>query len=77
MSPDQVVCELNRILTKRELADFLAVSTRTIETLVRKHGLWRRRIGRQVRFSLAEVLTQLMSTYRVSATERRVSAGEF
>ena len=74
ISPAQVVGELDRVLTKRELARFFVVSTRTIENLIRIHGLWRRRIGRQVRFSLADVLAQFMSTYRVPAIARSVSA---
>ena len=67
-SPAQVVGELDRVLSKREVAKFFVVSTRTIEKLVRRHGLWRRRFGRKVRFSLAEILDQLASKYRVPAT---------
>lgn len=75
-SPTQIVGDLDRVLTKKEAAKFLVVSTRTIEQLVRKHGLWRRRIGRTVRFSLVELLTQLTTIYKVPAAIRPMLSEE-
>jgi excisionase family DNA binding protein len=54
-------------LNKQELAEFFGVSTRTIEHLIQTHGLWRRRVGRSVRFLLADVLIQLAEKFRVEA----------
>ena len=73
IDPLQVIGKLNQVLTKRELAEFLTVSTRTIELLVKRHGFWRRRIGSSVRFARQDVLEQLTSTYRVPATVAAVS----
>jgi excisionase family DNA binding protein len=65
--PEQFIPDAQRTLTKRELARFLCVSVRTVEVLNRNRGLWRRHIGRTVRFLLADVLHQLASDFRVDS----------
>jgi excisionase family DNA binding protein len=65
--PEQVIRDQQRTLTKTELADFLRVSIRTVEQLILTHGLWRRRVGRTVRFLLADVLHQLANDFRVDS----------
>ena len=63
---EQNVTDVRRTLTKAELADFLHISSRTVEHLVNR-GLWRRRVGRSVRFFLGDVLLQLADEFRVAA----------
>ena len=65
--PEQIIEDVRRTLTKAELADFLRVSSRSVEHLVRNRGLWRRRVGRSVRFLLGDVLLQLADQFRVAA----------
>lgn len=65
--PEQIILDTRRTLTKPELAGFLGVSSRTVEHLIQTHGLWRRHVGRTVRFLLADVLIQLAETFRVGA----------
>jgi excisionase family DNA binding protein len=65
--PEQVIQNVQRTFTKAELADFLRVSTRSVEHLVSNRGLWRRRVGRSVRFLLGDVLLQLADEFRVAA----------
>lgn len=65
--PEQIILDAQRTLTKPELAGFLGASTRTVEHLIRTHGLWRRHVGRRVRFLLADVLVQLAEKFRVGA----------
>jgi len=65
--PEQIILDTQRTLTKQELARFLGVSSRTVEHLIQTHGLWRRRVGRAVRFLLADVLCQLANDFRVQA----------
>lgn len=65
--PEQIIQDVRRTLTKAELAGFLRVSTRSVEYLVRNRGLWRRRVGRSVRFLLGDVLLQLADEFRVAA----------
>jgi excisionase family DNA binding protein len=64
--PEQTIQDVRRTLTKAELADFLRVSSRSVEHLVRNRGLWRRRVGRSVRFLLGDVLLQLADEFRVA-----------
>jgi hypothetical protein len=64
--PEQIIEDVQRTLTKAELADFLCVSSRSVEHLVNR-VLWRRRVGRSVRFFLADVLLQLAEQFRVAA----------
>ena len=63
--PESIVPDVDRVLTKAELARFLGVSQRTVEHLMRDHGLWHRKVGRSVRFLLADILTQLANNFRV------------
>jgi excisionase family DNA binding protein len=67
--PEQVLENADRTLTKAELAAFLGLSSRSVEHLVRHHGLWRRQVGRSVRFFLGDVLLQLQDEFRVAARE--------
>lgn len=57
------------VLTKVQLADFLSVSTRTVENLIRDHRLWHRKKGGMVRFHLGDVLVQLDKEFRVPTAE--------
>ena len=65
--PEHIILNTQHTLTKQELAGFLGVSTRTVEQLIGTHGLWRRQVGRTVRFLLADVLMQLAQRFRVEA----------
>lgn len=65
--PEQIILDTQRTLTKQELAAFLGVSTRTVEHLIHTYGLWRRCVGRSVRFLMADVLGQLAASFRVEA----------
>ena len=65
--PEQIILDAQRTLTKPELAGFLGVSTRTVDHLIQTHDLWRRRVGRSVRFLMVDVLTQLAEKFRVEA----------
>ncbi len=65
--PEQVIINTRRTLTKQELAQCFRVSSRTVEHLIQTHNLWRRRVGRSVRFLLEDVLCQLASDFRVAA----------
>ena len=38
-----------------------------VENLIQKHWLWRRRVGRSVRFLMADLMTQLAEDFRVEA----------
>ena len=60
---------VDRVLTKMQLADFLSISTRTIENLIRDHRLWHRKRGGMVRFHLGDVLVQLDKEFRVPTVE--------
>jgi excisionase family DNA binding protein len=57
---------VDRVLTKVQLAGFLSVSTRTIENLIRDHGLWHRKTNGMVRFHLGDVLVQLDNEFRMA-----------
>jgi excisionase family DNA binding protein len=72
--PEQIIINTQRTLTKQELARFLCVSGRTVEHLIQTHGLWRRRLGRSVRFLLADVVCQLANSFRVQARATTSSA---
>jgi excisionase family DNA binding protein len=65
--PEQIITNTQRTLTKQELARFLCVSVRTVEHLIQTHGLWRRCVGRLVRFRVGDVLSQLAISFRVQA----------
>lgn len=65
--PEQIILDTQRTLTKQELARFLRISSRTVEHLIQTHNLWRRRVGRSVRFLLEDVLCQLANDFRVEA----------
>jgi hypothetical protein len=56
---------VDQVITKRQLADFLAVSTRTIENLVRDHRLWHRKTNGMVRFHFGDVLTQFQKEFLI------------
>jgi len=60
---------MDRVLTKAQFADFLSVSTRTIENLTRDRRLWHRKTGGMMRFHLGEALIQLDNEFRVAAVE--------
>ncbi|MGA2248476.1 MAG: helix-turn-helix domain-containing protein [Verrucomicrobiota bacterium] len=60
---------IDRVLTKAQLAAFLSVSTRTVEHLMRDRRLWHRKTGRMVRFLLRDVLVQLDKNFRVPTVE--------
>lgn len=49
----------NRLVTKKEVAQFISVTTRTIEVMVRDGRIPVIRLGRTVRFSLADVLEHI------------------
>jgi excisionase family DNA binding protein len=68
--PEAVLGDTNRILTKADLARFLAVSERTVEHLTAKHHLWHRKIGRCVRFRMHDVVDQLTQSFRVPSRPR-------
>jgi len=67
VTAEQILENLDRVLTKAQLADFLSVSTRTIENLMRNRRFWHRRTCGLVRFHLADVLVQLENEFRVPA----------
>lgn len=48
--------DLERLMTKSELADRWRVSEKTIDRHTRKNGLPHIRIGRQIRFRLSDIL---------------------
>ena len=75
--PEQIIQDVRRTLTKAELADFLRVSSRSVEHLVRNRGLWRRCVGRSVRFLLGDVLLQLADEFRVAAHSSASGRGMF
>lgn len=66
--PEQIIQDVRRTLTKPELADFLCISSRSVERLMDR-ALWRRQVGRSVRFLLGDVLLQLKDEFRVLARE--------
>jgi len=66
---EELLGNVDRVLTKAQLADFLSVSARMIENLIRDHRLWHRKIGGMVRFHLGDVLVQLDKEFRVPTVE--------
>jgi excisionase family DNA binding protein len=48
--------DLERLMTKGELADRWRVSEKTIDRHIRNNGLPHIRIGRQIRFRLSDIL---------------------
>ncbi|MFM8469172.1 MAG: helix-turn-helix domain-containing protein [Limisphaerales bacterium] len=56
----------NGLLTKREIAAYLRVTTRTVENMTRDGRLVCIRIGRTVRFHLGDVLDHLRRQQRTS-----------
>ena len=50
------VDDLERLLTKKEVAGRWQVSEKTVERRMRKDGLPYIRIGRQIRFRLSDIL---------------------
>jgi excisionase family DNA binding protein len=73
--PEQIIQDVRRTLTKAELAGFLGISSRSVEQLVRNRGLWRRCVGRSVRFLLGDVLLQLADEFRVATHGSATSLG--
>jgi excisionase family DNA binding protein len=67
VTAEQSLEKVDHVLTKTQLADFLSVSTRTIENLMRDLRFWHRKTGGMVRFHLADVLLQLDKEFRVTA----------
>ena len=69
MAAKELLENMDRVLTKAQFADFLSVSTRTIENLTRDRRLWHRKTGGMMRFHLGEALIQLDNEFRVAAVE--------
>jgi excisionase family DNA binding protein len=67
VTAEQSLENVDCVLTKPQLADFLSVSTRTIENLMRDRRFWHRKTGGVVRFHLPDVLVQLNNEFRVTA----------
>lgn len=64
----------SRSLTGQQHAEPSGVCAHAFEHLIHARSLWRRRVGRSVRFLLGDVLCQLATTFRVQAHDPASSA---
>jgi excisionase family DNA binding protein len=69
VTAENILGHMDIVLTKAQLADFLSVSIRTIDNLIRNRSFWHRKTRGIVRFRLADVLMQLDNEFRVAAVE--------
>lgn len=69
VNSENILGHKDLVLTKAQLADFLCVSIRTIDNLIRSRSFWHRKTGGAVRFHLSDVLVQLNRQFRTPAVE--------
>lgn len=71
-APSEKASSVQRLFTKRQIADYNAVTTRTVDEWMRTGKIPFRKIGRTVRFNLAEVEEYQRANFLITRRSARI-----